>query len=426
MHERSLGCLVVLTVTAACNGGGRLADTDGETGETGDGDGDDPGDGDGDDPGEPFEAVSILLVVDNSGSMGRAQWILAERTQDLLEPLDAAGIPWRLGITTTDAGNPWCTPDISSPENGKLVLSSCASRIEDDFMVEELTVEGYACLDLCAGTSVTTIPTPTDTDPQLLARPWIESDGSQTNLADGAALEDALQCVIPQGVVGCGFESPLRSAQLSVARAKDVDEAEYGFVEPGRLLVVVFVTDEADCSYAPEWSQIFEQDGNRAFWSDPLAEFPTSAVCWNAGMQCTGDPSNYDDCVPVDRDVDGNPTDDPNLAVMRPVQNVIEGLGDPDEVRVFGIVGVGADGQPHYADVTNTDPEYQSTFGIGPGCTAPPPLGSSDPVTAVPPGRIWTVLEQPSPSSGQRAWSICDENFNSALAAIGDAIAAEF
>ena len=53
-----------------------------------------------------MDGVSILLVVDNSGSMGTAQAILTSRITDLVAPLDAAGIDWRLGVTTTDNGNP--------------------------------------------------------------------------------------------------------------------------------------------------------------------------------------------------------------------------------------------------------------------------------------------------------------------------------
>lgn len=411
--------------TAICNqglcvaGGGTQTD-----GETGDGD-PDSGDGDGE---VPFEAVSILLVVDNSGSMGTLQRKLAERAHLLVDPLDAAGIPWRLGVTTTDNGNPWCEPLVTTPEAGKLVLSSCLTRINDFlFNNGQIDVRDITCNDICVvddgDWEIEPTTTALDSNPQQ--RPWIESDGSQTNL-DGIRVEDALRCVVPQGINGCAFESQLDSARLSVARAGNVNEAEYGFVHAGRLLVIVFVTDEADCSYNKNWSEIFQQNGNRVFWSDPMAQFPTSAVCWSAGMQCTGNPPNYDDCVPVNLDADGNPTDDPDLAVLLPVADIIADLGDPDEVRVFGIVGVRSDGSIQYADVDATDPEYQNVFGIGPGCTAPPPLGSSEPVTAVPPGRILTVIEQLGPETGQTAFSICEDDFAGALAAIGDAIAAKF
>jgi hypothetical protein len=394
-----------------CLGGGV---SDGETGDS-----NSSGDGDGD-PGVPLEAVSILLVVDNSASMSRAQRILATRAHELIDPLDTAGIPWRLGITTTDNGNPWCPAGSTTPEAGNLVLSSCATRLAD-FLFNNGTMDSqdYSCLDICHAGNVSLLPSTTPSDPVAKPRPWIESVGGVTNL-DNITLENALPCLIPQGINGCGFESQLYSAQLTVARSGSAEEDEYGFVEPGRLLVVIFVTDETDCSFAPDWAEIFDENGNKEFWSDPSLPYPTSAVCWNAGMQCTGDPADYDDCVPIDLDVNGVITDNPDAAVLRPVAGIIEGLGNPDAVRVFGIVGVDDSGQPRYAD----HPDYQDSFGIGPGCQSM--MTTYWPGAAVPPGRIWTVLEQLGPSSAQQAYSICADDFDNGLPQIGQAIAAEF
>jgi hypothetical protein len=396
-----------------CLGGG-MSD-----GETGDGNGD--GDGDGD-PGIAIEAVSILLVVDNSGSMSRPQRTLAVRAGEIVAPLDAAGIPWRLGITTTDNGNSWC--DATTPEGGKLVFSSCRTRI-NDFLFNNGSVDSrdYLCQDFCSTDDISTIPSTTASDPTPVSRPWIESSGGQTNLADGVALQEALDCTVPQGINGCGFESQLDSARLAIARAGNVDEASYGFVEPGRLLVVVFLTDETDCSDNPNWDEIFEVDGGQTFWSEASSQFPTSAVCWNAGMQCTGDPSGYDDCSPVNLDINGMPTDNPDNAVLLPVESLIEDIADAGPVLTFGIVGVNAGGEPSYADVTNVDPDFQNSFGIGPGCAGMTSFGFE---TAVPPGRIWTVLEQLGPENSRAAWSICAEDFDDGLAEIGNAIVAEF
>ena len=401
-------------------GGGGMSD-----GETGDASGETGGDGDGD--GDiPIEAVSILLVVDNSGTMGDKQRTLATSAHLLVDPLEEAGIPWRLGVTTTDNGNPWCPAGSTTPEAGKLVLSSCTTRINDFlFNNGDVNVQDYACNDICVGNNWDILPTTHVFDGTPQQRPWIESDGSQTNL-DGITVDEALRCVVPQGINGCGFESQLESARLSVLRAGSNLEDSFGFVHPGRLLVIVFVTDESDCSFNNEWSEIFDQDGNKEFWSDPTASFPTSAVCWNAGMQCIGDPSGYDDCIAANFDVNGNSTNDPDLAVLRPVDGIISDLSEQQEVRVFGIVGVESDGSVEYVDVGSFEPEYQDSFGIGPGCVAPPPMGSTDPVTAVPPGRILTVIETLGPTSGQQAFSVCEADFGPALTEIGNSIAAEF
>ncbi|HLT37172.1 MAG TPA: hypothetical protein VK034_12840, partial [Enhygromyxa sp.] len=74
-------------------------DGDGETGDlTGDGDGDPSGDGDR----GCTDALDILMVIDNSGTMGEAQRRLVLALPGLIEALDAAEVDWRVGITTTD------------------------------------------------------------------------------------------------------------------------------------------------------------------------------------------------------------------------------------------------------------------------------------------------------------------------------------
>jgi hypothetical protein len=170
----------------------------------------------------------------------------------------------------------------------------------------------------------------------------------------------------------------LPSHKAAVEVARDELAAQRGRLDdaPGVSLLVVIISDEADCSYNKDYAEIFEQDGNRVFWSDPAAEFPTSAVCWNAGVSCSGDPSNYDSCDPVNKDVNGNEGVDDAEAVLHPISRYLDHLAEVQEqireidpsgaVRVWLIAGVAADGSVHYAEVGETDPEYQNNFGIGP------------------------------------------------------------
>ena len=67
--------------------------------------------------------VDILFVIDNSGSMGEEQAILANNFASFIEVLEAEDVEanYRIGITTTDNGNPWCPPGVTTPESGKLV-----------------------------------------------------------------------------------------------------------------------------------------------------------------------------------------------------------------------------------------------------------------------------------------------------------------
>ncbi|EDM79168.1 hypothetical protein PPSIR1_27418 [Plesiocystis pacifica SIR-1] len=354
------------------------------------------------------DALDILFVVDNSGTMGPLQAALAQNIDGLINPLDDAGVDWRVAVTTTDNGNPWCSPGQTTPEGGNFVYSGCPNRLTDFVFGADTDVSDPACLDLC-----------TAENGQLATEggvPWLERSNGALNieLDDPSA---ALRCLLPQGINGCGFESPLESMYLAMVRSFSQGEDNFGFLRQDASLLVILVTDEADCSYNKDWSAIFDTDGNKVFWSDPNSPFPTSAVCWNAGVDCTGDPSQYDDCVAANKDVDGNATGD-SQAVLHPVSRYtqfLEGLAADKQggtVRVGLIAGVDTNGEPYYADVTSTDPSFQDSFGIGPGCAAPSPLGGAEIVQAVPPVRM--LEAQGSLSAG--AYSACNfDGYDTAL-----------
>ncbi|WP_146158152.1 vWA domain-containing protein [Enhygromyxa salina] len=372
--------------------------------------------------------VDILFVIDNSGSMGAEQANLAANFGAFIEVLEANDVEanYRIGITTTDNGNSWCPPGSTTPEAGNLVLSSCRERLGDFiFNNGEEDVSDLACNDICTldAAALEIQPTLTQDDANPKPRPWLERIEGFTNIPAGTSTFDAFRCFGPQGINGCGFESPLESMYLALTRARNPDEDSYGFMRSSALLAVVFVTDEADCSYNKSWASIFEPDGNQVFWADPADMFPSSAVCWNAGVDCVGDPSGYDSCDPVDKDVDGDPTTDPSDAVLHPLSRYVAQLGDIEqdkqalnaesEVIVALIGGVQPDGSLVYADVGDSDPAFQHDFGIGPGCTGP--LGEA----AAPPARLRDFTNSFTPDN---LHSICATDYTGALEAIADQI----
>jgi hypothetical protein len=398
--------------------GDPTGDGDGDGDPTGDGDGD-PGDGDGDGDPACVSALDIVFVVDNSGTMGTIQARLASSISGLIDPLDAAGVDWRIGITTSDNGNPWCQNGVTTPEAGRMVLVPCKQRLQE-FLFNNGMVDAtdLACNDVCSldadWSGVT--PTTTQLDPNPAPRPWVEKIDGVTNLADDVDPVAALGCLLPMGINGCGFEQQLESAYLALRRAENVAEDNYGFLRSDASLLVVIVSDEVDCSHDPVYSEIFDQDGNKAFWSDPASPFPTSAVCWNAGVECIGDPSAYDSCDPTNKDVDGNLGVADADAVLRPLSrylDLLEGLEiqlqalDPNAtVRVSILGGVGLDGTPTYAAALN-DPDFQTSFGIGPGCTSPG-------INGLPPVRMRHVSAQ----TGGTSRSVCADEYASALTEI--------
>ena len=353
-------------------------------------------------PGPTERAVDILFVIDNSGSMGEEQAKLANSIEALVSTLDGAAAPvdYRIGVTTTDSGNPWCAA--TTPEAGRLQATSCRSRPTEFTFEGAIQVEAFdeACAALC--------PEELENLETSDGKPWIEVQNT-TGTSNVDAVVDSLRCMLPQGINGCGFESQLESTWKALERFDAVAEASFGFHRPGALLAVMIISDETDCSYNTATGEsIFLPDGDRAFWSDPTAPAPTSAVCWNAGMSCTSLGDGTLDCVSQDFDEDGDSGVSPAQAVLHPVKRYTDAL-IARGAFVSGIYGVGLDGSAVFRDAD--DPQYQNDFGIGPGC-------ESDSGRAVPPGRMREVVT----TLGGSGSSICANDFESSLTAFAHGI----
>jgi hypothetical protein len=398
--------------------------------------------------------VDILFVIDNSGSMAEEQGTLAQNFAafiDVLERPDVAA-NYRIGLTTTDNGNPLCLD--TTPEGGALRLQTCRARAQEFVPRGQMTPGTelqVACLDVCPYDEIELLPTRTHVDPNAAPRPWLESIAGETNVGMGRRADDgrlepvtavqALQCFGPQGVDGCGFESHLESMWKALARQDVADEASYGFLRPDALLSVIHVTDEVDCSARSTQRAVFltpdqcELAGidpatcTQALWSDPSESGPTSALCWRAGTACTPRGDGTYDCRPADVGPDGREVADPADAVLFPLTRYVEQLtqieaikrarNPAQEVLVAVIAGVPADGgagaDPVYADAL-ADPAFQADFGIGPGC-------ASAAGKAVPPVRLAAFAEAFAVDDTRNLFSVCSASYAPALEAIADAIA---
>ncbi|MBV1856794.1 MAG: VWA domain-containing protein, partial [Nannocystaceae bacterium] len=382
--------------------------------------------------------VDILFVVDNSGSMGEEQANLSENFGRFVSVLEADDVKanYRLGITTTDDSNYWCKgAGVSDAESGQFVLSSCRSRLGDFYFSGDDTDAEAACTDFCVHESINIQPTITDEDPNPSVRPWLENIEGATNLPDGVTTTEALQCFGPQGINGCGFESHLESMWKALRLARMSDQNQSGFLRDNAILSIVFVTDEADCSFNRELQNtVFGEEGvgNQAFWSLPdVQQSPTSAVCWNAGVSCDfGLDSNQ--CVSINLDVDGNETSDDDLASLYPLSKYTTFVQEIEadkkvrnpgqEVIVSAIAGVPENypmiQQLSYAegaDATNPD-SFQARFGIGQGC-------SSQVAEAVPPVRLREFAETfLIGDDDNNLFSVCSTDYGPALGAIAESI----
>jgi hypothetical protein len=382
--------------------------------------------------------VDILFVVDNSGSMGEEQANLSENFGRFVSVLEADDVKanYRLGITTTDDSNYWCKgAGVSDAESGQFVLSSCRSRLGDFYFSGDDTDAEAACTDFCDLDSIEIQPTTTDDDPNPSVRPWLENIEGATNLPDGVTTTQALQCFGPQGINGCGFESHLESMWKSLRLARMSGQNQSGFLRDNAILSIVFVTDEADCSFNRELQNtVFGEEGvgNQVFWSLPdVQQSPTSAVCWNAGVSCDFSLES-NQCTSINLDVDGNETNDDDAAALYPLSKYTTFVEDIEadkkirnpgqEVIVSAIAGVPENypeiQQLSYAegpDATNPD-SFQAKFGIGQGC-------SSQVAEAVPPVRLREFAETfLVGDDDNNLFSVCSTDYGPALESIAESI----
>lgn len=388
--------------------------------------------------------VDILFVIDDSGSMGAKQARLTPALQSFIEVLETPDVNanYRIAFTTTDNGNLWCVGSGASvPEGGRLELSSCRSRLDEFFFSGTDFDASYVCTDACDIDQIPVLPTTTAFDPQPRERPWLERADGQTNLADGTAMADAVACAAPLGISGCGFESPLESMLKALRRADEEAEDQFGFVRDGAVLSIVFLTDEADCSFnATVEESVFSNEGPQTFWSLPGEQIaPSSAVCWNAGVSCSpsGAPS-YDGCEPIDLDplgVEVSGATAQEEASLLPVSRYTEALDELEnlkqqlnpgqEILVSAIVGVPtaypAEPIPYALgpDAQNIN-SFQARFGIGPGCQVDEADGTV--TEAVPPVRLREFAAFFQVGETPNLHSVCDGNYAPALAATAEAV----
>ena len=408
--------------------------------------------------GQCSDQVDLLFVIDNSGSMGEEQLNLALNMPKLVRGLeeltDASGQPVaanvHIMVTTTDSGNVLCDPYYPpgrTPENGAPISNACSERLERFTSLSQPPVNAEnACTTVC--------PTPLAPNGEYISFNTLGNNVPEVDPVDidgdgqpDSAVAQTLSCVGPQGIDGCGYESPLDSMLGALDPDAAWNQGSDPFLRSGSLLAVAIITDEADCSVAdasvmmdPAFQEDHPENG---------MPVPTSAICWNAGVTCDGPDGNgvYTDCVSSgDR--------------LRPVQEYISFLQDQNRrVVMLGIVGVPPvterNPDPPFQPIAGgvleleyrdwRDPDYASggdilpdewadgvdaafkeyQFGIGPGCTGEDGAGGFT-GQAIPPVRVKEVCQAldvdddpatPEDEADVRCCmeSICDTDFSPAL-----------
>jgi hypothetical protein len=271
----------------------------------------------------------------------------------------------------------------------------------------------------------------------------------------GDPAEEALACIGPQGIDGCGMEAPLETMLQALDPNKPWNNGMNGakpFLRDGAVLAIVLMTDEAECS-VKDYSYFDPMAKNdpvkNQYWEDIVGMpgvkgEPTSATCFNAGVSCVDADNNgiYESCWSEEK------------GVLQPLTRYIGYLRDQlvkkqgKEVIMLGILGVPEvtvhNTLPPYepldggvydlvyrrweqadilpADMANgSSPEKKEyEFGIGPGCTNPL-TGQAIPNTrAIDVCQALDTPDDPNTPNDEKKVrccieSICDDDFSAAI-----------
>ncbi len=420
------------------------------------------------------DKIDLLFVIDNSGTMAVEQANLARNFPLLIQQLenltDSAGNmvnpDVQIMVTTTDFGNPLCTPfepEGYEPARGKPVSTACTSRIQDfTGLGSNPDVEEQACTDACPnpvapmGDFIAFGPGG-DNIPDDVMPVDINGDG-----VEDSPIAQALACIGPQGINGCGYESQLENMLQALNPDAAWNKGSQPFLRPDALLAIAIVTDEVDCSVQNYSIMMDEQ--YQEIDPDTMQPAPSSAICQNAGVSCNGPDAMgvYSDCTSIN-----------DNGALQPISRYTNYLvnelreNQKKEVVMLGILGVPEvtahnenppyeptagglkdlvyrnwrDGEYPAGDILRaefaagvTAADKQADFGIGPGCTGGDAV-SGFTGQATPATRIFEVcealnIEKPDGSVEVRCCieSICDDDFSAAIRCltgiIGEAIVA--
>jgi hypothetical protein len=280
-------------------------------------------------PPEPIEAVDILFVIDNSGSMQEQQdALIASAGEALFDQLAAeiGGMPdIHVAVISSDLGaGSWNIAGCEDGDDGAFLIGDAACPV---------TIDGAFLSDYDDG-----------------------SGGRIRNFT--GELADAFACSAALGTSGCGFEQHLESMR----RALDGSNSQNaGFLRDDAILLVVILADEDDCStfdtamFDPSQDDIASPLG-------PMASFR----CFEFGVVCdVDDPRTLGaktGCVPRD--------ESPYMTEVGEYVSFLQGLKvDPTLVMVAGIFAdavpvevvtdPGATDRLALADVCGGDPMEQ-------------------------------------------------------------------
>lgn len=313
-------------------------------------------------------AIDILFVIDDSGSMKEEQDSLKAnfgRFVGVLESLDGGLPDVHIGVVTPNLGT-------TAIDGSKVpTLGSCTDTGGERGELRPLGTGG----------------------PRFLRDVARAGGGRDTNYA--GTLAEAFAQLATVGSNGCGIEQHLEAMK----RALDGNPVNAGFLRPDAYLAVIVIADEDDCSLAK--AALFDGNRNEPGYSDAV-----NFRCTTQGVACDAPATPFEEAVGLRTEC--HPRDDGEL--VAPVDRYVDfvkGLkSDPRDVIVAGIVG---DPEP-FEIVTKPN---TTTKVLGRSCTYTGPTGEQFAFPAV---RTADFLAQ---FQNHARTTICDADLSAGLTQIG-------
>lgn len=245
-------------------------------------------------PVRPDTRIDLLFVVDDSSSMADEQASLAanvRRFATVLENVEGGLPDLHIGVVTTDLGG------------GGHPIAGCEGDGRDGALVRGDLVDGAFLEDVFDG----------------------EAPDRRRHNYDGS-LADALASMADVGAEGCELAQPLEAMR----RALDDHPANAGFLRDDAFLMVVFLTDEDDCSVRPGGEAHLARGGSVSFRCVEegivCEDGPMRQAGEREGCRARGEPSHLERVQPYVDFLKGL-TDDPGQVIVAtatgPLQPVI-------------------------------------------------------------------------------------------------------
>jgi hypothetical protein len=384
----------------------------------------------------PERAVDILFMVDNSSSMDPKQAALAEAFPSMIQKLQTLdrGLPdIRIGVISSDMGN--------DGTGGWYLLGNQGILWGNDPSVDPNSMNNkYA--------TVKHISNGCGMDQG--AR-WIEdiqnADGAGRSRNYTGDITNVFSCLAKAvGVNGCGNEHQLQSLRVALNPSTDINPQNFKFIRRRAYLAIVLISDEDDCSADPN-----PETNDGIFTQRTLGD--TAALrCAARGHVCNGQPipdydtavgykgvdpfvARFSDCDAKDDGASSSRDRDYKALPLIRVRDMIDSVSQvkdrpSEQIVASGIIGWPRDGKldgVEYRidkDTTSLPVEQQKLWDYMPICKLPDRKSSDGNIYKAYGGfRLKKFLDAFQQSDETNVFSVCQPDFQDALAKIGTAIA---